>query len=194
VPASQATVGILTVILTGCVSSLSFTAPRDVNLAGAWKINTALSDDPLAVLAREGRGRVGRQGPWGSSNTQREDMLELMEQLLKAREQLEIEQLPRALTVKSADESNTCNTGKTTHISMADGTTADVFCGWDGKVFVMEIKPSEGLTHIERYELTEGGKRLKAITELRGGLVMSVKRTGGLKIERIYERVAANEV
>jgi hypothetical protein len=108
-----------------------------------------------------------------------------LDSFLATRDQFEIEQSAEGFTVRTVDETNTCKPGEASKVPMQSGELVDQRCGWDGSVFVVEIKSPDGVTRSNRYQTQDGGKRLVMVSEIKGGR----GQLRGMHIKRVYDRL-----
>jgi hypothetical protein len=136
-------------------------------------------------------GMRGGSGGWDERGVDAEDRSgergepdASTQRMLATRESLEIVQQDGALTLKDDDGDTTCKPDEVAQVSMPNGTVGDRRCGWDRKAFVVELKPPQGISRNERYELSPDGRQLVLTTELKGGR----GPMSGIKIKRVYDR------
>ncbi|HEY7889652.1 MAG TPA: hypothetical protein VIC29_15635 [Steroidobacteraceae bacterium] len=195
--------------LIGCASSrLSAAAPPGVRLAGAWKLDTALSDDlgkavdtlrAQAAKARrhEDGGQSGGQqgtdsgedvtasesgGAGGAGPMPRGSPVgELMSSVPRG-DYLRITVTPTAFTVMSGDSSNEYTPGLESDISAEQGDAQQV-SGWKDTDYVIDTKPQWGPELIQSYGLTKDGR-----------LSLTVRLTGSgtnITFTRVYDRTTS---
>jgi hypothetical protein len=187
------------------VADYAATPKRPVDLTGYWVLNTAVSEDPEAMLAEreaeeqekfdrmrrreeESRPRgmpppidVDRRStrrPW---QKQRDDNLRRM---LGVSSTLEIRQLdPTRFELVSAVETRRVEAGSHTQVSMPEGQLADSRVGWDGEWFVIERRVRGGPRGFERFRLAPKTGQLEYEMKWSGDTELS-----GMKIRRFYDR------
>lgn len=188
------------------------TPKRPVDLTGYWVVNTAVSDDPEAMLEQrqaEERERFERMRrreeesrprdmpppidvdapPPDSPNRRRglrpwqKQQQENLRRMLGVSPTLEIKQLePTRFEMISAVESRRVEAGSHTQVSMPEGQLADSLVGWDGEWFVIERRVRSGPRALEKFRLTKTG-------QLEYQMVWSGDtELAGMKIRRLYDR------
>ena len=211
--------------LAGCAGGPKAETPAGVNLAGSWKLNHALSDDPQQVIAKMraqalkiiahqsgGVDEVPRSAPGGHGGAggaqspdanpaltpdepsaggghgaHRPDLLRyspMMHALAAA--------LARGdyLTVRESSEELVLDYGTTVRrftpgahsVVSAEMGVADQISGWEGREYVINIKPQLGPNIVERYALSPDGQHL--IEKLHIGPAELPAET----LTRVYER------
>ncbi len=88
-------------------------------------------------------------------------------------------QQPKILSFVSDSGTLDCTPGEKTSVNDANGS-ATRSCGWDGKAFVVTLKPERGATREDRYALEADGARLVHTTTLKGGRMPEVS------LRRVY--------
>jgi hypothetical protein len=90
-----------------------------------------------------------------------------------------VRQQPKILSFVSDSGTLDCTPGEKTSVNDANGS-ATRSCGWDGKAFVVTLKPERGATREDRYALEADGARLVHTTTLKGGRMPEVS------LRRVY--------
>jgi hypothetical protein len=138
-------------------------------------------------------GGVPRGGGGGSGDRpaddpdQPESMRMPLDWFLATREELEIEQQPDAVTIRTLEDTSTCKPAQADKVPVPNGEMVDRHCGWQGSAFVVELKSGDGITRLNRYELRKNGQQLIVTSEVKGGH----GQLSGLQIKRVYERALA---
>lgn len=163
--------------------------PAGVNLAGTWRLNRAASEDPQAMIERIRNDEMKRMrrayGPppaeelpdidehGNPRRVQHDDSergggrMRFMPRLPYAEalgasltaDTLQIEQSPTRFVLVRGDDRRSYTPGGDSVVSVANGV-ADQHSGWDGKEYVIEVRPQVGAHVIERYGLSADGHQL----------------------------------
>lgn len=185
---------------------------KPIDLTGYWVLNTAVSDDPEALLAakqekewerfdrmrrREEASRPSNvpppidvdAPPPDASGRRRgprpwqKQQQENLRRMLGVSPTLEIKQVdPTRFDVLSAVESRRVEAGSHTQVSMPEGQLADSWVGWDGEWFVIERRVRRGPRALEKFRLTKTGQ-LEYQMRWSGDGELS-----GIKVRRLYDR------
>ncbi len=189
------------------------TPKRPVDLTGYWVINTALSDDAEAMLAKrqaeeqekfdrmrrreeESRPRdmpppIDVDAPPPDAGNRRRTQRPWQKQrddnlrrLLGVSNTLEIRQLgPTSFELVSAVETRRVEAGSHTQVSMPEGQLADSRVGWDGEWFVIERRVRSGPRGVEKFRLAPKTGQLEYQMAWSGDTELS-----GMKVRRLYDR------
>ena len=185
---------------------------KPIDLTGYWVLNTAVSDDPEALLAakqakewerfdrmrrREEESRPSNMPPpidvdapppeaagrrRGPRPWQKQQQ-ENLRRMLGVSPTLEIKQLDsKRFEVLSAVESRRVEAGSHTQVSMPQGQLADSRVGWDGEWFVIERRVRRGPRALEKFRLTKTGQ-LEYLMNWSGDSELA-----GIKVRRLYDR------
>lgn len=185
---------------------------KPVDLTGYWVLNTAVSDDPEALLSakqakewerydrmrrREEESRPSNVPPPIDVDAPPPDapgrrrgprpwekqQQENLRRMLGVSPTLEIKQVdPARFDVLSAVDSRRVEAGSHTQVSMPEGQVADSWVGWDGEWFVIERRVRSGPRALEKFRLTKTGQ-LKYLMNWGGDSELS-----GIKVRRLYDR------
>jgi hypothetical protein len=93
---------------------------------------------------------------------------------------LTIHQSPERFSLDYGSSVRTFTPGAVSVVSAAWGV-ADQSSGWKGREFVIQVKPQTGVASVERYTLSDDGKRLIEELRLGGGDFPSVQ------LKRVYD-------
>jgi hypothetical protein len=176
--------------LCGCLGTrVSADTPAGVSLAGNWKLDPAASDDPHKVLAKmrakaqeiinsanAAAGRApdpppagaaaGAAGPSpGAPHGPRRDPLahsqtaHIVQSLLERGDHLTVVQKPDEMVFDYGTSRRSFTPGGHSVVS-AEGGVGDQTSGWNGKDYVINIKPQNGPAVTETYGLSPDGKHL----------------------------------
>ena len=185
---------------------------KPIDITGFWVLNTAVSDDPEALLAekqgreweryermrrREEESRPSNVPPpidvdapppdapgrrRGPRPWQKQQQ-ENLRRMLGVSPTLEIKQVDSTrFDVLSAVESRRVEAGSHTQVSMPEGQIADSRVGWDGEWFVIERRVRRGPRALEKFRLTKTGQ-LEYLMNWSGDSELS-----GIKVRRLYDR------
>lgn len=188
---------------------------KPVDLTGYWVLNTAVSDDPEALLSakqakewerydrmrrREEESRPSNVPPPIDVDAPPPDapgrrrgprpwekqQQENLRRMLGVSPTLEIKQVdPARFDVLSAVDSRRVEAGSHTQVSMPEGQVADSWVGWDGEWFVIERRVRSGPRALEKFRLTKTGQ-LEYLMNWGGDSELS-----GIKVRRLYDRRTA---
>jgi hypothetical protein len=191
--------------------SLSADAPGGINLAGTWKLDRAVSDDPEKIYDKILRQRAARYADQTAAPARNRDGT-----LADPNGPLSIE--AEAATIISTSHLNPFDMGvfgtiprgdvitirqSADEMSISDGTTdrsftpgaksvvsvpegvADQHSGWKAHAYVIDVRAQAGPETVERYHLADDGQHLLADIQSSGG------NMPGMKIKRVYARVSA---
>jgi hypothetical protein len=195
--ASWAAAGMLVSLMSGglALAALKPAAPKDVDLSGRWKLNAALSEDPHAAIevargemrekAQKKSGRKSKRDEQLQASERFDNMADFMEEAITTPEEFAIQQESEAFVLVLPERTDTCRTKQRTEITISTGAKAQRQCGWDKRVFVIEVTPKEGPARSARYELDTANDRLVVTSELKG------ERIPEIQVKRVYERVAS---
>jgi hypothetical protein len=195
------------------VADFAATPKRPVDLTGYWVLNTALSDDPEAMLAerqaeererfermrrREEESRPRDMPPpldadvpppggaarRGARRPWQRQRDENFRRMLGISNTLEIRQLNATrFEIISAVESRRLEAGSRTQVSMPEGQLADSRVGWDGEWFVIERRVRRGPRAVEKFRLAPKTGQLEYFMAWSGDTELA-----GMKIRRFYDR------
>jgi hypothetical protein len=211
--------------LAGCAAGPKAETPAGVTLAGSWKLNHALSDDPqqviarmrdqaLKMIARQNRGadeipRGGRGGAGGPGSAPLPDanpaltpdepaagdrrgahrpdplryspMMHALAASLARGDFLTVRQSSEELVFDYGTTVRSFTPGAHSVVSAEMGV-ADQVSGWEGRDYVINIKPQLGPNILDRYALSGDGRRL--IEKLRIGPA----ELPAVALTRVFER------
>jgi hypothetical protein len=184
---------------------------RGSDLTGSWVLNSALSDDPEAMLERrlaEERQRFERwrreqeaarpanvpppidadappEGPIRSRGKQRpwqRQREENFRRMLAVSNTLDIRQQGSDMEIVSAVETRRLQAGSHSQVSMPEGQLADAEVGWDGDWFVIERRVRSGPRAVEKFRLVPKTGQLEYMMTWSGDTELA-----GMKIRRIFD-------
>ncbi len=205
-------IAVLMLLNAGGVLALSESARAGTDLSGRWSINTALSDDADALLARKQEEEREERRRWEQRNRGRTPLEQLDDpvtappmsdprygrerrnareaeyrRMLGVTKSLEIKQPPdgRTVEIRSDVESRSFRAGERSQVSMPEGQLADSNVGWDGEWFVITRKASKGPRVTERYRRLKKTDQLESIIAWGGDTLLD-----GIKVHRIFDRAA----
>jgi len=139
-------------------------------------------NDPMGECSRV------RQHETVTGSEHEEKMQALIDQLrAPPPDDIEIDQRPDALSIQSADATNSCKPGEKSQVLLPGTVIADRQCGWEGNTFVIEVKAKTGATRTDRYALSKGGTGSLSVTKLSG----SSGKYSGLEIKHVYDRAVS---
>lgn len=194
-------------------NALESVAPAEVTLKGRWSVNTALSDDGEAMLARrredqmkrmqrdeERRRRQMRNDPFAwepefappertpQNMAAMEERERRTRQMLGLTKFLEIDQDERGsrLTITSEYETRRLDAGSRSQVSLPQGQLADAQNGWDGEWFVIERAARDGPRVTEKYRRLKKTDQLEMLVTIKGESTLS-----GMKLRRVFDRAPA---
>lgn len=196
---------LLLLILLWAVPASSFDAQprRAVDISGHWVLNTALSEDPWAMLlqrqAREDaryqrmRDRAVRQRPADElppieapQRPQQRPWQQRQEEnhrrMLAISDYLRIEQDGRELRLTSEVESRRLLAGTRSQVSMPESQLADAQAGWKSDAFVIRRRTRGGPRVEERLRLLPTGQ-LEYQMQWSGDTELA-----GIKARRVFDR------
>lgn len=192
------------------------TPRRPVDLTGYWVVDTAVSDDAEAMLAKRQaeeqekfdrmRRREEESRPRGmpppidvdapppdAGNRRRtprpwqKQRDDNLRRLLGVSSTLEIRQLgPTSFELVSAVETRRVEAGSHTQVSMPESQLADSRVGWDGEWFVIERRVRGGPRGVEKFRLAPKTGQLEYQMAWSGDTELS-----GMKVRRLYDRRTA---
>lgn len=178
---------VATAALAACFGPrMSTEAPTGVSLAGNWKLDPAASDDPQKTLAlmraeaqkiinranaAQGRpetpppGAAGADASGPPAHGARRDPLQysamahVVEALLERSDHLSIRQAADEMVFDWSTSRRSFVPGAHSVVS-AEGGVGDQTSGWDGKQYVVSIKPQMGPLITDSFGLSADGKHL----------------------------------
>jgi hypothetical protein len=201
--------------LSGCggAGSLSPDAPSGVNLAGTWKLDRAVSDDPEQIYDKIRRQRAERYAdqappppPRGTNpdvtsadpngpqaiaaqtaaiiGTSHLDPFDMgVFGTIPRGDVITIRQRPDEMYIFDGTTDRSFTPGVKSVVSVPEGV-ADQHSGWKSHDYVIDVKAQAGPETIERYHLSDDGQHLLAEIQSRGG------NMPGIKIKRVYDRMS----
>jgi hypothetical protein len=107
-------------------------------------------------------------------------VIKMLQADLARAENLTIRQSAERVSLDYGSTVRNFTPGSVSVVSAAWGV-ADQSSGWKGKDFVIHVKPQMGVASVEKYTLSEDGKRLTEELSLGGGEFPSVK------LKRVYD-------
>jgi hypothetical protein len=167
-------------MLCGCFGPrVSADTPAGVSLAGNWKLDPAASDDPHRVLdkmrakaqqlinnANAAAGRPPDAPPPGAAGAdataargprrdplQHSQMAHIVQSLLERGDHLSVVQKPDEMVFDYGSSRRSFTPGAHSVVS-AEGGVGDQNSGWNGRNYVITIKPQNGPEVIETYGLS----------------------------------------
>jgi hypothetical protein len=184
-------------VFSGLASAaLKASPPKGVDLSGRWKLNKELSEDPhgaiefareeLKAKAKKKAGRSKRVDSEEERESSRFDhMADSLEEAITTPEEFAIQQEAAAFVLVLPEATDTCRASRKDEVVVSTGAKAERQCGWDKRVFVIELKPERGPTRTARYELDPENDRLIVTSQLKG------ERIPEIQVKRVYERVSS---
>jgi hypothetical protein len=174
----------------GCssVGSLASASPQGVQLAGAWRLNRAQSDDP-SKLMRKIRGSRHHEPP--SDNLPGSDEVDVpmaddrprdrgndgrrgrgmagdyLGEVGLGRGVLRIEQHSSEIVIDNGVRIRKLTPGSSSVVSAANGV-ADQSSGWKGNEFLVETSGRDRPTIVERYSLSADRRQLVVVVKING--------------------------
>jgi hypothetical protein len=135
-----------------------------------------------------GRSRRGGGGQSQPAMTYRNNndaythttVIKMLQADLARAETLTIRQSPEKFSLDYGSAVRNFTPGSVSVVSAAWGV-ADQSSGWKGKDFIIHVKPQMGVASVEKYTLSDDGKRLTEELSLGGGEFPSVK------LKRVYD-------
>jgi len=128
---------------------------------------------------------LAQYGPRGRDPLQNSPMMHVLLQNIRRGDLLTVRQAPDQIVFDYGTYARTFTPGAHSVVS-AEGGVADQTSGWEGRQYVIAIKPQLGSDVIERYGLSEDGKQLVVKLHLGAGELSKVDLT------RVYDPM--NEV
>ena len=107
-------------------------------------------------------------------------VIKMLQADLARAENLTIRQSPEKFSLDYGSTVRNFTPGSVSVVSAAWGV-ADQSSGWKGKDFIIHVKPQTGVASVEKYTLSDDGKRLTEELSLGGGEFPSVK------LKRVYD-------
>lgn len=193
---------LLIVAVQGCADRLALRAPTGVDLSGTWHLNKADSDDPINVMQSQmaalgagapgfppGGGPPGGRPPpggfaGGAPVGPRIDPAALQRALNWPRETLVIRQQDASIEFDSDGQQRLLRPASRPCVSVPTprGVVA-ASCGWSQRSLVIKAESRRRSAPIEKYALSEDGRRLIQTLLLKGG------PGGELKLTRSFDAV-----
>jgi hypothetical protein len=205
-------------LLSSCggAGKLKADGPAGIDLAGTWRLNRGLSEDPekmyetwrQKMLARSmdqpdpAPARGGRDAPYDPATDPNNPKSAEYQAAINApgrKSPFDIGvfgNIPRGdlVTIKQRPDeffiddgiSDRSFTPGIKSVVSVPEGVADQHAGWKGKDFVIDARALAGPETIERYHLSDDGKQLVAEIQSSGGNMPT------LKFKRIYDRVGAS--
>jgi hypothetical protein len=171
-------------LCAGCVGErVSADAPAGLSLAGSWRLDAAASDDPQKVLAvmreqaakiinrnaaiQQARIAAGAAAPNDVPEERgpRRDplhhsqMAHVLQDVMARGEYLIIHQGPEEIVFDYGTSRHSFTPGAHSVVSSENGV-ADQKSGWNGRAYVIVIKPQMGPAVTDSYALSGDGRRL----------------------------------
>jgi hypothetical protein len=204
---------LLCAILIACAGagSLGADAPGGINLAGTWKLDRAVSDDPEKIYDKIRRQRAARYAEQTSAPVHNPDgtvadpnspqAIEAEAATIISTSHLDpfdmgvFGTIPRGdvITIRQSAEEMSISDGTTDRsftpgaksvVSVPEGV-ADQHSGWKSHAYVIDVRAQAGPETVERYHLSDDGQHLLADIQSSGG------NMPGMKIKRVYARMGA---
>ena len=176
--------GALAATCAGCAGQrVSADTPPGLSLAGSWRLDAGASDDPQKVLGvmreqaakiishnaavQQARIAAGAAAPNDVPDERgpRRDplhhsqMAHVLQEVMARGEYLSIRQDPEEIVFDYGTSRHSFTPGAHSVVSSENGV-ADQKSGWDGRAYVIVIKPQMGPEVIDSYALAGDGKRL----------------------------------
>jgi hypothetical protein len=189
--------------------SLAPDTPSHVDLSGTWRLDRAISDDPekfyahilqqraarYAEMSGVQSGQGGAAGtPPDPNNPQSPDMMTAISGshlnaydlgvfgTIPRGDVITIHQSAGEMSISDGTASRSFTPGAKSVVSVPEGV-ADQHSGWKSRAYVIDVKANAGPETIERYRLSDDGKKLLAEIESHGGNMPS------MTIKRVYDRL-----
>jgi hypothetical protein len=197
-------------ILSACATSVDIEPPAGVNLAGAWKLDPAASDDPQKVLAdmrahaykiierqqaaaRAAAARsVDQQGYYDDSQATQVGPGGVRPDPLRRSPMAHVilDTIARGdfLTVRQGPGEFVLDYGASQRhftpgarsVVSAEGGVGDQISGWKGRAYVIDVKAQNGPRVTDEYSLSGDGKQLLEKLSLGSG------ELPGVELKRVY--------
>ena len=171
-------------LLCGCIGArVSEDAPAGVSLAGNWRLDAAASDDPqktLALLRSEATKIINRNlaiqqqriangaaapnempddhGP-RRDPLQHSPMAHVLREALARGDYLSVRQTPGEIVFDYGNSRRSFTPGAHSVVSSENGV-ADQKSGWNGRGYLIVVKPQMGPEVTESYTLSADGRQL----------------------------------
>jgi hypothetical protein len=196
---------VVSAILNGFATLVSVYQDVDKtpSIAGAWSLNTSLSDDPAKVMAdRQGErrrggggrmpggmggmgggGRGGGMGDGGGDLEQMQEMREVMNKAIEAPVRLTITQADGDVTFTDVDgrsKTFAANNKKEKH--QFENRTVDTKTRWDDGRLVRETSLGDGMKLTETFSVAGESRQLQVIVKLE-----SSRMPGPVTLKRVYD-------
>jgi len=200
---------VVSAILNGFATLVSVYQDVDKtpSIAGAWSLNTSLSDDPAKVMAdRQGErrrggggrmpggmggmgggGRGGGMGDGGGDLEQMQEMREVMNKAIEAPARLTITQADGDVTFTDGDGRSTtfaANNKKEKH--QLQNRTVDTKTRWDDGRLVRQTSLGDGMKLTETFSVAGESRQLQVIVKLE-----SSRMPGPVTLKRVYDDLSA---
>ena len=195
----------------GGAGSLGPDVPSGVNLAGTWKLDRALSDDPEKIYGKILKQRAERYAeqtgappPRGGANPDAADPNNPLSAEAQAAtiigashldpfdmgvfgtiprgDVITIRQRPDEMYMSDGTTNRSFTPGVKSVVSVPEGV-ADQHSGWKARAYVIDVIAQAGPETIEAYHLSDDGQHLLADIQSHGGNLPSIK------IKRVYDRL-----
>lgn len=175
---------LLVLPLAGCATGYAPEAPPALNLAGSWRLDHSVSDDPQQLLERmraQARKMIERQraaygatrpgasepppGPMeselasGHDPLRRSPMAHIIQDAVARGDFLSIRQSPDSFVLDYGTTVRRFTPGARSVVS-AEGGVGDQTSGWKGREYVITVRAQVGPTVTESYGLAPDGKHL----------------------------------
>ncbi len=176
--------GAVAVLCGGCTGErVAADAPSAVSLAGSWRLDPAASDDPQKILAtmreqaakiisrnaaiQQARIAAGAAAPndvpeeHGPHHDplRHSQMAHVLQEVMARGEYLTIHQGAEEIVFDYGTSRHSFTPGAHSVVSSENGV-ADQKSGWNGRAYVIVIKPQMGPEVTDSYALSEDGKRI----------------------------------
>jgi hypothetical protein len=203
-------VGLLAMLVCGCAVALKDSVPADASLEGRWTVNTSLSDDGEALLARrmeeemkdqrryeERRRRRMENDPFAwepeftpPENTPQyrarmEERDRSVRRMFGMTKFLNIKQDLQGAKVEIVSEFETrrFDAGSRSQVSLPQGQLADQRSGWEGEWFAIERNSRDGPMISEKYRRLKKTDQLEVLVAIKGRTMFA-----GMKLRRVFDR------
>lgn len=176
--------GAIATLCVGCAGErVAADAPAGVSLAGSWRLDPALSDDPQKILAtmreqatkiinrnvaiQQARIAAGAAAPNDIPEEhgprrdplRRSQMAHVLQDVIARGEYLTIRQGADEIVFDYGTSRHSYTPGAHSVVSSENGV-ADQKSGWNGRGYLIVVKPQAGPEVTDSYVLSEDGKRI----------------------------------
>lgn len=150
-------------------------------IAGDWRLNESLSDDPREQM-RAWRSGLPRAG--GGQRLDRDEQRRRTEKVLRAVQEFVVVQQDTAIVISYAEgEVVFLSDGRKHKVELDAGVKLEYKAWWESGVFCIERRPDGGGTAAERYQVQPETGRLHVLTRFEDdGL------PAPLQFVRVYDR------